>query len=174
MDFETLFKKISPRLKKLALGYNNRVRAFDSDDLYQEMCVALWGKFKHGVPESLNETYIVRGCRFHILNCFRKNRDKLILISLELPINEDGSTLKDVLPDPKEPLDRRIERDLTIEEIKNNGFTLREKQVFSLSLKSYTVREIGKKLGISHVMVVKYKKKIISKWQKKENFRVTE
>jgi len=173
MDFETLFKKISPRLRRLALGYNNRVRAFDRDDLYQEMCVSLWSKFKDGVPEGLNEAYIVKGCRFHILNCLRKNRDKVILVSLEAPINDDGSRLKDILPATKESLDRSIERDLTIEEIKNDGFTPREKQVFSLSLEGYTVREVGKKLGISHVMVVKFRQRIIRKWQKKENSRVT-
>ena len=173
MDFDTLLKKISPRLKWLTLSYNNRVRAFDGDDLYQEMCISLWSKFKDGVPEGLNEAYIVKGCRFHILNCLRKNRDKVILVSLEAPINDDGGRLEDVLSDTKESLDRRIERDLTVEEIKNNGFTPREKQVFSLSLEGYTVREVGKKLGISHVMVVKFRQRIIRKWQKKENFKVT-
>jgi len=43
----------------------------------------------------------------------------------------------------------------------NNGFSKREKDVFGLLLEGYTVREAGGKLGISHVMVVKLKNKII-------------
>ena len=38
--------------------------------------------------------------------------------------------------------------------------TKREEDIFVLSLDDWTTREIGKKLGISHVMVVKIKKRI--------------
>jgi DNA-binding CsgD family transcriptional regulator len=45
----------------------------------------------------------------------------------------------------------------------NNGFSKREKDVFGLLLEGYTVREAGEKLGISHVMVVKLKNRLINK-----------
>jgi DNA-binding NarL/FixJ family response regulator len=48
------------------------------------------------------------------------------------------------------------------------GLTDRERSVLSYLLKGYTVREAAKELGISHVMVVKYKKGIVGKWRKKK------
>ena len=172
MDFDTLFEKISPRLKRIARNHNNHGSFIDEDDLYQEMCIHLWIKFKDGVPDGINEAYIVRGCEFHILNYLRKEREKVTILSLEEPVNEDGGTLGDILPDTKELPDRYIDRRLTIEEIRGNGFTPREKEVFSLLLNGLTVREAGKELGISHVMVVKLKKRIIKKSQGRERERV--
>ncbi len=168
MDFDTLFEKISPRLKRVARSRNGHGSFIDDGDLYQEMCIHLWNKFKDGVPDGINEAYIVRGCEFYILNYLRKVREKVILLSLEESVNENGKTLKDILPDIKEPVDRCIDRKAVIEDVKNNGFSRREKEVFLLLLEGYTVREIGGKLGISHVMVVKFKQRIIKKCQKRE------
>ncbi|MCG2713363.1 MAG: sigma-70 family RNA polymerase sigma factor [Candidatus Omnitrophica bacterium] len=173
MDFETLLKKISPRLKRIAKSRNGHGFFIDKEDLYQEMCIHLWNHFKDGVPAGINDAYIVKGCKFHILNYLRKEREKARIVSLEAPINEYGGTLKDILPDTKEPLDKIIDRHLVIEDIKNNGFTKREKEVFSFILGGYTVRETGKKLDISHVMVVKYKQRIMKKWWNKCKTKVT-
>lgn len=168
MNYEQLFKSVSPKLKKLAQNYNHRVQLIDENDLYQEACVHLWNNFKHGLPDGINEFYVVRGCEFHLLNYLRKTREKVRLSSLEEPINEEGYTLKDILPDTRTSLGRIIERDITVDDIINNGFSGREKQIFSLLLKGFTVRETGKRLGISHVMVVKVKNRLIKKWHKKE------
>ncbi len=173
MNFETLLETISPRLKRMAKSHNGHGFFIHEEDLYQEMCIHLWKNYKDGQPTGINEAYIVKGCEFHILNYLRKEREKARIVSLEESINEEGGTLKDILPDGKEPLDKFIDRDLTIEDIKNNGFTKREKEVFSLLLSGLTVREAGKELGISHVMVVKVKNRIIKKWQKKEKAKVT-
>jgi len=173
MDFETLLKKISPRLKRIAKSHSGHGFFIDEEDLYQEMCIHLWKNYKDGKPTGINKAYIVRGCEFHILNYLRKEREKARIVSLEEPLDEDGNTLEDILPDTRESLDKFIDRDLTIEDIKNNGLTTREKEVFSLLLNGLTVREAGKELGISHVMVVKVKNRIIKKWQKKEKAKVT-
>lgn len=173
MDFETLLKKISPRLKRIAKSHSGHGFFIDEEDLYQEMCIHLWKNYKDGQPTGINKVYIVRGCEFHILNYLRKEREKARILSLEEPIDEDGNTLEDILPDTRESLDKFIDRDLTIEDIKNNCFTKREKEIFSLLLNGLTVREAGKELGISHVMVVKVKNRIIKKWQKKEKAKVT-
>ena len=172
MNFKTLYETISPRLKRIARSHNNHRAFIDGDDLYQEMCIHLWSKFKNGVPDGVNEAYIVRGCEFYILNYLRKVREKAALLSLEEPVNEDGGTLGDILPDTKEPVDRCIDRKAVIEDIKNNGFSRREKEVFLLLLEGYTVREIGGKLRISHVMVIKFKQRIIKKCQKEKNKRL--
>lgn len=115
----------------------------------------------------------MKGCEFHILNYLRTEREKARIVSLEEPINEEGDTLKDVLPDGRESLDKFIDRKLVIEDIKNDGFSKREKEVFLLILQGYTIREIGKKLDVSHVMVIKHKQRIIKKWQKREEIQVT-
>lgn len=173
MDFEILLKKISPRLRRIAKSRNGHGSFIDKEDLYQEMCIHLWNHFKDGVPAGLNGFYIARGCEFHILNYLRREREKATILSLEKPLNEEGYTLKDILPDTKEPLDSYVDRKITLSEIKNNGITKREKEVFSFILEGYTVREIGKKLGISHVMVIKYKQRIIKKWRRKDKIKVT-
>ena len=173
MNFQELFNQISPKLKKIANSHKIYCLFVDRDDLYQEMCIHLWNNFRSGIPKGINETYIVRGCLFHILNYLRKQRENVYLLSLEEPINEKGWTLADVLQGENESAYVYIDRQITIEDIKNNGFTKREKEVFSLLLRHYTVREIGRKLGISHVRVVKIKNSLVKKWQKKDNLRVT-
>jgi len=162
MRFEEFYERISPRLKRIAGFYNNRGNSFDKDDLFQEMASHLWNNFKEGIPEGLNDTYIIKGCEFHILNYMRKQKEKVYRVSMEEPINENGDTLREVLDNNAERLDRTVDKKMLIEHVMNNGFSKREKEVFELLLEGYTVREAGGKLGISHVMVVKLKNRLIS------------
>ena len=167
MDFKTLFQKVSPKLKAIAKNQYFFSPLIDKDDLYQEMCIHLWVNFSDGLPSGINEAYVIQGCRFYLLNYIRKNYPHVRIISLEEPLNEDGCTLKDILPDRKEPLRKSLDRKLTIIDIKNNGFTKREKQVFLLLLDGYTTREVGARLGISHVRVIKLKQNLIKRWNRK-------
>ena len=161
MEFEKLYKRISPRLKRIACFYSAREHAFDRDDLYQEMSGHLWNNFKDGAPEGLKDTYIIKGCEFHILNYMRKQREKVYKISMEEPLNESGDTLRETLSDGAESIDKTVDKKMLVDYIMNNGFSKREKEVFGLLLEGYTVREAGKKIGISHVMVVKLKNRLI-------------
>jgi len=163
MKFDELYNRISPRLKRIAGFYNKRGVSFDRDDLCQEMAIHLWNNFKNGVPEGLNDTYIIKGCEFHILNYMRKEKEKVYKVSLEAPINENGDTLKENITDGQESLDKKVDKKMLVDHIMNNGFSKREKDVFELLLDGYTVREAGGKLGISHVMVVKLKNRLINK-----------
>ncbi|MEW6008174.1 MAG: sigma-70 family RNA polymerase sigma factor [Candidatus Omnitrophota bacterium] len=171
MSFNELLKKISPILKRIAASYSRPVCLCAEEDLYQEMCMHLWNNFKRGMPPGVNYSYIIKGCQFHLLNYLRKTRPKVKVSSLDEVVNENGDTLKDLLADTSEPLEEYLERKISIDDIKNNGFSKREKQVFSLLLSGLTVRQAGERLGISHVMVLKYKHRLISKWQKKEDKR---
>ena len=83
MDFQTLYKRISPRLKVVARSRNGHGHCIDEGDLYQEMCIHLWNHFKDGIPPGINDTYIIKGCEFHVLNYLRKEREKGIILSLE-------------------------------------------------------------------------------------------
>ena len=129
MEFEELYKRISPRLKRAASFYNRRGHIFDRDDLFQEMAGYLWGAYKNGVPEGLNDTYIVKGCEFHILNYMRKEKEKVYRISLEEPINENGDILKENIADGQESLDKKVDKKMLVDYIMNNGFSKREKEV---------------------------------------------
>ncbi len=161
MEFEELYKRVNPRLKRIANFYNGRSSFFDRDDLYQEMAGHLWNNFKNGVPEGLNDAYIIKGCEFHILNYMRKEKEKVYMVSLEAPMNENGDALKENIADGQESLDKKVDKKILVDYIMNNGFSKREKDAFGLLLEGYTVREAGKKLGISHVMVVKLKNRLI-------------
>ena len=172
MNFNTLFTRISPRLKRIARNRNSCGFFIDQDDLYQEMCVYLWDNFKDGVPAGINNTYIIRGCEFYISNYLRKKREKVVILSLNKPIDKNGGSLENILAETNVALDKSVVNEITIDQIKKNGLTKREKEVFALLLKGYTAREAGKELGISHVMVIKFKQRIIKKWQTKKKIKV--
>jgi len=166
MDFQTLSKKVSPKLKRIATRHKDYVSFVDEEDLYQEMLIHLWNNFKDGVPSDINEAYIVRGCEFHILNYLRKTKENIKILSLETPINEDGDTLKDILSIENENDSLDIYERLSVEEIKKD-LSKKEKKTLSLLLEGYTLREVGRKLGVSHVRIVKLKQDIIKKWRAK-------
>ncbi|MFC1806825.1 sigma-70 family RNA polymerase sigma factor [Candidatus Omnitrophota bacterium] len=166
MNFNELFKRLDTRLRKIAKIYGNRCALANEDDIYQEMCIHLWERFKDGLPEDMNESYAAKSCEFHILNYIRVKKDKAILMSTELPIGDYGYTLGETLVCDSEDIDRVADRGLTFEKIMSNGFTAKEKKVLVLLLKGYTARDAAKELGVSHVMIVKYKKSIINRWKK--------
>ena len=53
-----------------------------------------------------------------------------------------------------------LENKLLLEQIEKSGISEREKQIMDLTKEGLTVREIGKRLGISHVRVVKLRKRL--------------
>jgi RNA polymerase sigma factor (sigma-70 family) len=157
MDFRILLEKITPALKYIArkhLFYSY----YSEEDLYQEMCLYLWQHYAGGLPIGINEAYIIKGCEFHIQNFLRKGRPKAPISSLDELISSGGLTLADILEDKKGDFRSAIDNKVTIDEIAEIGLTDKEKSVLSYLLKGYTVREIAKELGVSHVMVLKHKK----------------
>ncbi|MFH1504790.1 MAG: hypothetical protein ABIH08_05345, partial [Candidatus Omnitrophota bacterium] len=125
MDFDQLYERILPRLKAMVhyTARKNYNLAFDEEDLFQEGAIYLWDNFKNGVPEGLNNSYIVKGCQFHLLNYMRKKRNEAYFLSIDKPIDEDGNTLKEVLADKREPLHKVIDRKIAVDYIHNNGFS---------------------------------------------------
>ncbi|MBN1384358.1 MAG: sigma-70 family RNA polymerase sigma factor [Elusimicrobia bacterium] len=166
MDFRILLEKITPALRNIArkhLLYG----FYSEEDLYQEMCLYLWQHYGQGLPIGINESYVIKGCEFHIQNFLRKGRPKVTVSSLDELISPGGQTLGDILEDKSRTFASSMEDKLTIDKINGIGLTEKEKSVFSYLLKGYTVREIAGELGVSHVMIMKYKKSIIKKWNKK-------
>lgn len=162
MDFKILLEKITPALRSIARKHLMR-GFYDEHDLYQEMCLYLWQEYSEGLPIGINESYVIKGCEFHLLNYLRKGRRKAWLVSIDEPISAEGEMLKDIIADPRSSFLSDLDSRLTIDDIKSKNLSPKEEKVLSLLVQGNTVREIAAQLGISHVMVVKHKKNIMKK-----------
>ena len=158
MSFEKLLKKISPALKRITRRLNGRFSYLNEQDLYQEALIRLWLAFRAGELDGKTDSYILQGCYFHLKNYIRKHRERVSLVSLESCLNseEESFDLGEVLAFSEDNSCRSsLHYKMLAETILDNGLSKREKEVFALSLKGLTTREIGQKLGVSHVRVVK-------------------
>lgn len=161
MSFNELLKRISPTLKRITYKLNGHFSYFNDEDLYQEALMHLWQDFQAGKLDDKTESYVLQGCYFHLKNYLRKVKTKVNLVSLETVINEEGLNLEDRLSsESKQDHPGYLENRSLLECMQNNGLTEREKKVLALFLEGLTVREIGQRLGISHVRIVKIKANI--------------
>jgi RNA polymerase sigma factor (sigma-70 family) len=166
MSFEVLVRRISPTLKRIAKRLDGRFSFVDDADLYQEALVHLWVHFNEGKLADKTDSYVLQGCYFHLKNVIRKIHDNGTFISLSSINEEDGVPLTDILlPKDTSSFDY-IEGQMHVEAIEACGMTEREKDVLESCMEGMTTREIGKKMGISHVSVVKIRNKIKMKYQK--------
>lgn len=163
MSFENLAKRISPTIKRIAHKMNGHYTFFNDEDLYQEAMLHLWIDYKKGVLGDKTDSYILQGCYYHLKNYIRKTKDNTIFVSLSSPIGEDGTLMEDILQlndiDEQACLDSKID----IEAAEDKYLTKREKQVLCYFMEGMSMREIGRKIGISHVMVLKIRNKIKDK-----------
>ena len=166
MSFEILVKRISPTIKKIAHKLNGHYTFFNDEDLYQEALTHLWIDFRGGILGDKTDSYILQGCYYHLKNYIRKTQDNVVLVSLNNPVGENGMVVEDVLPvdgiNPFEYLESRME----IETAEEKCLTQREKEILSYFLEGMSMREIGRKVGISHVMVLKIRNRIKDKYGK--------
>lgn len=166
VSFESLVKKISPVLKRITYKLNGHFSFFNDEDLLQEALIHLWEDFKQGKLDDKTDSYILQGCYFHLKNYLRKTQDKARMVSINALSVEEGTTLEEVLTqDTPEPCFDRLDDKILSERIQGFNLTSREKEILSLCLDGLTVREIGGRLGISHVRVVKLRNKIRIKCQ---------
>jgi len=173
MTYDLLLKKIAPSLKRIAYKLSRKSPFCAYDDLYQEALIRLWENFSFGKLTDKTDSYILQGCYFHLKNYIRKNSNKAHIVSIDCGISdEDGYHGL-----PEAVLDLRSADSLVddthcrmlIEQINNNGLTMQEKKVFNFALEGLTVREIGSRMGISHVRVVKLRHTIAAKCLKHFN-----
>lgn len=170
-DFGVLMKRISPVLRRITHKLNGRVTFFNHDDLYQEALMRLWQDYGRGMLADKTDSYILQGCYFHLKNYIRKNAARKQILSLQdfIRDGDESSPLETCLP--CEPASGRnfvdeLHTRMLADTILNNGFTPREKAILALCARDFTVRRIGQRLGISHVMVVKMMSSIRAKCKK--------
>lgn len=175
MTYEELVKKISPVLKRITYRLNGHFASFNHDDLYQEALIRLWDDFRAGKLSDKTDSYILQGCYFHLKNYIRKARAKYPVISLDAQLNEgqDNVLLEEMLLKAQRHCPSCLDwlhDKLLAETIRNNGLTMREKEIVGFYAEGMTTRQIGSRLGISHVMVVKLTVRIREKCGKYKDF----
>lgn len=168
--FEILAKKLTPTLKRIAYRLNGHFTHFNHDDLFQESLLHLWNNFSVGKLQDKTDSYILQGCYFHLKNYIRKTRDYSGLISLEELLNHGDQENQDctfLMKDKNFQDNRRvINNQMLADTIMNNGLTSKEKLLLVFIKDGLTTREIGVKLGVSHVIVVRRMSQIRQKCRK--------
>jgi len=166
MDFEQLRQKLSPTIKRIAYRLNGHFRSFDHADLYQEAIIHLWSDFSRGKLSDKTDSYILQGCYFHLKNYIRKVNERSGMVSIEAALSGDSSaTMEDVLGEywSCEDCRQELHNKLLAQSIRNNGFSPREKMLLEYFSQGLTTRDIGKRMGVSHVAVLKMMGKIRQK-----------
>ncbi|MDP3789750.1 MAG: sigma-70 family RNA polymerase sigma factor [Candidatus Omnitrophota bacterium] len=158
--FESFMNRLSPTIRRISHRLNGHFTFFNDDDLCQEAYVHLWLLFQNGKLDDKTDSYILQGCYYHLKNHIRTSSDKMNAVSLESPVDEDGTQLKDLLASQDATMVNDMEEKILLDFIEKGELNDREKKVLDLSLASLTTREIGAKLNISHVAVVKIRKRI--------------
>ncbi len=164
MTFDNLVHRISPTLKRITRKLNGHYSFFNDEDLYQEALTHLWIDYKEGVLGDKTDSYILQGCYFHLRNYLRKTQDNVTLLSFNTPVGEDGMKLEDSMAVDHSLTFDQLESRLQIETAEKLYFTEREKEVLMCFLEGMSMREIGAKMGISHVMVLKIRNRIKEKY----------
>jgi RNA polymerase sigma factor (sigma-70 family) len=175
MDFELFLKDLTPTLKAIAFKLNRGFSSMDEQDLFQEAVVFLWQGFNEGAFRDKTRSYILQGCYFHLQNHIRSSKDRFSRLCLDDNDGESGRLLEEKISlsdssheDFLEQLDTRLLADV----ICNNGLTDREKELLPLFAQGLTTRQIGARVGLSHVRVVKMKKAIGDKCRKYLDLKV--
>ena len=161
--FEDYLKRLSPTLRRIAHKLNGHFSFFDDDDLVQEALAHLWISFKNSGLDDKTDSYILQGSYFHLKNYLRKTLDKAKFTSLNQFIDDGDSTLEELIASDDTAASDKADGASLLEAARREGLTERETKILSYSLEGLTVREIGKRLGISHVRVVKLKERIKAK-----------
>ncbi len=158
--------KLSPTLRRMARKLDGHFSFIDHQDLYQEALVHLWLHFKSGELDDKTDSYILQGCYFHLKNYIRKLQNSVPIISLSSTVDDDGPYLSEILAANEVDSYDRMEGMLQIEALAQSGMSQRERDVLIFCLEGMTTREIGTKLGISHVRVAKIRNKIGVRYEK--------
>lgn len=173
-NFESILRKISPVLKRITYRLNGHYSHFGHDDLYQEALLHLWNDYNAGKLNDKTDSYILQGCYFYLKNYIRKESPRRKIVSIDAFVDEEGrKTFEESLSekgDSSAPYFDELNDKLIAETIRNNGFTDKEKYILSLFSEGLTTRDIGKRMGTSHVSIVKLMSRLRRECRKYQDF----
>lgn len=161
-DFEGMLRKLSPGLRGITHRLNGHFTFFNDDDLFQEALAHLWTAFISGSLSDKTDSYILQGCYFYLKNYIRTSLDKASLISLDGSREDDDIPIEEIIPDNSQDIKKDVD-EILLKESAEENLDQREREVLNLAYDGLTVREIGERLSISHVMVVKIRSRIKNK-----------
>lgn len=164
MKFEFMVRRLSPVLKRITKRLNGHHSYFDEEDLYQEALVHLWRAHGKGSIDDKTDSYILQGCYYHLKNHLRKVRENVIFVSFNEPAGDDGASWEEMIASDESSAFAILEGKLRLQAIYDACSSERDHQVVNLLVDGMSVREIGSRLGISHVMVLKIKNRIRDKY----------
>jgi RNA polymerase sigma factor (sigma-70 family) len=166
MSFDVLIKRISPTLQRITQKLNGQFTFMDHDDLFQEAMLHLWIDFQNVRLHDKTDSYVLQGCFYHLKNYIRKVQDSATLVSLNTVVDEEAARLEEILEADEVAAFDYVDGKMQVEALLESGMTQRERDILALSLEGMTTREIGDKLGISHVSVVKVRNRIKDRWER--------
>ena len=156
--FEDLIRKLSPTLRRITHKLNGHFTFFDEDDLFQEALENLWISYNNNKLSDKTDSYVLQGCYFYLKNYIRTTLDKAKLVSLQKLTEEGDSSVEAFLGYEDHRIEENVENKAILESEAVRRMTGRERAILKLSMDGMTVREIGQKIGVSHVMVIKIRK----------------
>lgn len=165
-DFERFLARLSPRLKAIAFKLNRGFYSMDNQDLFQEAVIFLWKNFRRDGFSGKTDSYILQGCYFHLQNFIRLSKDRISRVSIDAETSGNPAERADIADTRYLEFFTALDARLLADIICNNGLADREKKLLPLFAEGLTTREIGSRVGISHVRVVKIKKEIGNKCRK--------
>lgn len=151
MTFENIIQRVSPKLKSIARNLNGHHAFGDDEDLFQEALIYLWNNSRTGKWNDKTDSYILQGCYFFLKNYLRKTEDKFKQVSLHDLTDEEAGLFSDARPA------NGMESSGVDEILHDDYLTEREKKVLAFLSEGLTLRAIGEKIGVSHVMIIKIK-----------------
>jgi RNA polymerase sigma factor (sigma-70 family) len=166
MSFQGLITRLSPTLRKITWKLNGHYSYFNDEDLYQEALAHLWLDFCAGTLEDKTDSYILQGCSFYLRNYLRKTEEHATFSSLDIPDGEEGFVAEEMLNPGGNNILEELESKLEIEKWEKTYLADKERKILPMLLDGMTMREIGDRVGISHVMVLKIRNRIREKYVK--------
>jgi len=163
-SFDVLVKRIAPTLQRITQKLNGHFTFMDHEDLFQEALLHLWTDFQGGALDDKTDSYVLQGCYYYLKNYIRKVQDRAPLVSLDSIVDEEAVRLEEILEAEDVAAFDYVDGKMQVEALLASGLTQRERDVLALSMEGMTTREVGKKLGISHVAVVKVRNKLKAKY----------
>lgn len=164
-ELNEIVNSIKYQIRAIIRKLNINYQYIDSDDLYQEILLYLWQEQEKGQLKDKNDSYILQGCYYYLKNYIRKNIKTESTSKKTYPPEEIGHKITEEPELINGSFNNCFFDDYLFFDEFSKELSMREKILLNFLIKGLSNREIAKKLGVSHTMVAKIRKKIKKKYQ---------